>query len=314
MRCVRIAMVSLALAAAQAHAGMFDDEEARKSIAATQARLDGLSKTLDARMTTLEQQSKQLGFDLLRDLEGIKSDIAKIRGQIEVLTYELNEQQKRQRDLYVDLDTRMRKLETTAAAVPAAPAGAPAAAADPTLAAPPNASASVPSAAAAPGGGLGSGPGAVPGGPTVAPAPGTPSSGTVAGPGPAPRTVDAVAEQRAYDAALDQFKRGDYGGAIASFNAFVRTYPRSPLASSAQYWVGNAQYARRDYRGAITTQRQLLQQFPDSTKAPDALLNIASAQSDLNESTAARRTLEDLIARYPQSEAAGKARQRLGQR
>ena len=112
MRAVRIAMVSLALAAAQVHAGIFDDEEARKSIAATQARLDGLSKTLDARMTTLEQQSKQLGFDLLRDLEGIKSDIAKIRGQIEVLTYELNEQQKRQRDLYVDLDTRMRKMET----------------------------------------------------------------------------------------------------------------------------------------------------------------------------------------------------------
>ena len=108
MRAVRIAMVSLALAAAQVHAGIFDDEEARKSIAATQARLDGLSKTLDARMTTLEQQSKQLGFDLLRDLEGIKSDIAKIRGQIEVLTYELNEQQKRQRDLYVDLDSRLR--------------------------------------------------------------------------------------------------------------------------------------------------------------------------------------------------------------
>ena len=123
MRAVRIAMVSLALAAAQAHAGLFDDEEARKSIAAQQARLDGLSKTLDARMTTLEQQSKQLGFDLLRDLEGIKSDIAKIRGQIEVLTYELNEQQKRQRDLYVDLDSRLRKMETAASAG-AAPAPA----------------------------------------------------------------------------------------------------------------------------------------------------------------------------------------------
>src|SRR6187399_1163338 len=132
MRAVRIAMVSLALAATQAHAGMFDDEEARKSIAATQARLDGLSKTLDARMTTLEQQSKQLGFDLLRDLEGIKSDIAKIRGQIEVLTYELNEQQKRQRDLYVDLDSRLRKMETAGAA-----SAAPAAATDPNAPVPP---------------------------------------------------------------------------------------------------------------------------------------------------------------------------------
>ena len=51
--------------------------------------------------------------------------------------------------------------------------------------------------------------------------------------------------------ALDQFKRGDYAGAIAGFNGFLKAYPRSPLASSAQYWVGNAQYARRDYRGSI---------------------------------------------------------------
>jgi len=132
--------------------------------------------------------------------------------------------------------------------------------------------------------------------------------------GAPPRTVDAVAEQRAYDAALDQFKRGDYGGAITSFNAFLKTYPRSPLASSAQYWIGNAQYARRDFRGAIATQRQLLQAYPDSSKAPEALLNIASAQSDLNDNGAARRTLEELIRNYPQSEAATKARQRLGQR
>ena len=33
---------------------------------------------------------------------------------IEVLTHELSEAQKRQRDLYVDLDTRVRKLESGA--------------------------------------------------------------------------------------------------------------------------------------------------------------------------------------------------------
>ncbi|MET0442877.1 MAG: YbgF trimerization domain-containing protein, partial [Casimicrobiaceae bacterium] len=160
---------------------MFDDEEARKSIAATQARLDGLSKTLDARMVTLEQQSKQLGFDLLRDLEGIKSDIAKIRGQIEVLTYELNEQQKRQRDLYVDLDSRLRKMEASATA------SAPPPATDPN----------------------------VPGAANVAAAPPTTP--------PAAIVPVTAAEQRAYDAALDQFKRGDYQGAIGGFQGFVKT-------------------------------------------------------------------------------------------
>jgi peptidoglycan-associated lipoprotein len=95
---------------------------------------------------------------------------------------------------------------------------------------------------------------------------------------------------------------------------FVRTHARSPLAPSAQYWLGNAQFAKRDFRSAITAQRMLIQVYPDSAKVPDALLNISSAQAELNDNAAARRTLEELIAKYPTSEAAGKARQRLGVR
>jgi tol-pal system protein YbgF len=274
----KIALLLLTCAFSYAHAGMFDDEEARKSIAATQARLDGLARTLDARMVTLEQQSKQLGFDLLRDLEGIKSDIAKIRGQIEVLTYELNEQQKRQRDLYVDLDSRLRKMETSAAA------SAPPPPADPNAPPMTNVAAAPPQMASPP-------PPAVP---AVAPV--------------------SAAEQKAYDAALDQFKRGDYNGAIASFQNFVKANPRSLLASSAQYWIGNAQFARKDYRAAVASQRALIQQWPDSPKVPDALLAIASAQSEQGDNASARRTLEELMAKFPQSEAAGKAKQRLGMR
>jgi len=98
---------------------------------------------------------------------------------------------------------------------------------------------------------------------------------------------------------------------VASFQAFARTYPRSPLAPSAVYWTGNAQYAQKDFRAAIATQRQLLAAYPDSQKVPDAMLNIASCQVELGDAAAARRTLEELVAKYPTSEAAGKARQRL---
>ena len=130
-------------------------------------------------------------------------------------------------------------------------------------------------------------------------------------------TLTAGSEVRDGEATTDwpdQFKRGDYAGSITAFNAFLKTFPRSPLASSAQYWIGNAQYARRDYRGSIATQRQLLRDYPDSGKAPDALLNIASAQADMGDNAASRRTLEELIAKYPKTDAATRARQRLGVR
>jgi tol-pal system protein YbgF len=260
------------LAIAPAHAALFDDDEARQRIELLKERVDQLETSLNDRLGAVESTVKGQGLvDLLHDVDDIKADLAKLRGQYEVLTYELDQAQKRQRDLYLDLDGRVRKLEGVAAAAPPAN-GAP-------VDTDSGASGSLP------------------------PAAGTPRAPPVA--------PDIVGEQRAYDAALDQFKSGNYAAAVTSFQAFARAYPRSPLAPSAMYWAGNAQYALRDFRAAIGTQRQLLVAYPDSQKVPDALLNIASCQVELGDAAGARRTLEDLIAKYPTSEAAGKARQRI---
>jgi tol-pal system protein YbgF len=289
--------VAFALCTGLAHAALFPDDEARQRIDATNIRLSQLQRQIEDRLTAMEQQLKGGGIaELANQMQLLQSDIAKLRGQIEVVTYELEQSQKRQRDLYVDLDTRLRKLESAAATAEKAAAANPAN--------PANGEANPPMPA-----GEASAP--PPPAPAAVPAP---PPGPVAALPPARNSQDAVAEQRAYDAALDAFKRGDYAGAITAFTAFVKTYPRSNLASSAQFWLGSAQYARRDYRGSIATQRQLLKDYPDSGKAPDAMLNIASAQADMGDGAAARRTLERLIAQYPKSEAATRAKQRLGVR
>jgi tol-pal system protein YbgF len=299
----RASLVAVALATMSglAHAALFDDEEARRRIADTNIRIGEMQRQIEERLAAIELVTKGGGLlDLAGQLETLKGEIAKLRGQIEVLTYELGEAQKRQRDLYVDLDSRLRRLETaqmgTATQSPA-PAGVPPAVPplDPNA---PRTSGDIPTPP--PGGAPGSA--ATPPGP-MASAP----QGTV-------RSIDPIAEQRAYDAALDLFKRGDYSGAIAAFGSFVRTYPRTPLASSAQYWIGNAHFARRDFRSAITAQRTLIANYPDSSKVPDALLNIASAQSELGDTAGARKTLEELAAKHSQSDAGQKAKQRLSGR
>ena len=222
--------------AAPARGALFDDDEARRRIEDLKNRVDLVERSLAQRLDALEAKSAGLA-DLFRDVEQIKSDIAKLRGQYEVLTYELEQAQKRQRDLYLDLDGRVRKLE--------------------------------------------GGPGA-PGGP---PSPGAPTSGDAGAPAAAaaapPAVADPASEQKSYDAALEAFKSGNFGAAVGSFQAFTRTYPKSPLAPSAMYWAGNAQYAQREFRAAIATQRQLVSGFPGNPKVPDALLNIATSQLSL---------------------------------
>lgn len=275
-------VLAATLVSFSARAALFDDDEARKRIEATNQRLTQLQD----RVTALETQLKSQGLaELFSQVEQLKSDVARLRGQIEVLTYEQEQQQKRQRDLYVDLDSRLRKLE-------GGPGNGPAAAEGGT---PPVAGATA-----------ATGPAAAP----VNPPPANLPAMTSARAG----TLDTAAEQKAYDAALDQFKAGRYGPAIAGFNAFVKSYPKSPLAPSAQYWIGNAQFAQRDFKGAIASQRQLISAYPDSPKVPDAMLNVATAQFELGDAAGSRKTLQELIAKHPQSDAAAKAKARLGAR
>jgi tol-pal system protein YbgF len=89
-----------------ASAGMFDDEEAR-------ARIDAVKRETAARFERMETAQRQQ-IELANQIELVRQDIAKLRGQVEVLTYELESAQKRQKDFYVDLDDRLRKLEVAA--------------------------------------------------------------------------------------------------------------------------------------------------------------------------------------------------------
>jgi tol-pal system protein YbgF len=118
-------------------------------------------------------------------------------------------------------------------------------------------------------------------------------------------------ETRVYESALNQFKLGNYQGAIAGFQTFIQTWPSSANAPSAQYWIGNAYFALRDYKAAIAAQQKLIAAWPDHAKAPDAMLNMASSQIEAGDARSAKRTLESLLARYPKAPAAETAKQRL---
>lgn len=285
-----IAASLASLALASAHAGLFDDDEARAQIVQLRNQVAEQQRVIDQRLGELEAQARNRSIiDLFNQVETLRAEMARLRGQLELLQNEIENSQKRQRDLYVDLDGRMRKLEAAQEAARQAQQAQPAL--QPQPAAP---------ITQAP----------------VVPDPVRSAPPAVAGQSQAPLqvvpVVDPAQEQRAYDQGLDHFRAGRFGEAVTAFQIFIRNYPRSPLASSAQYWIGNSLYAARDFRGAIAAQRQLLSQWPDSNKAPDALLNISTSLSELGDLQGARATLQEVNSKYPTSEAAAKARQRLG--
>lgn len=112
----------LALPVHSASAGLFDDEEARKQVTQLRSEVEALAKRVE---TTSQNQ-----LDFANQIETLRADVARLTGQIEVLMNSLEAAHKRQQDFYVDLDNRLRKIETAAKA-PSADSGSAAPADEP---------------------------------------------------------------------------------------------------------------------------------------------------------------------------------------
>jgi len=73
---------AMLLVAAPARAALFDDDVARQRIELLKGRVDQLESSINERLGALESTLKGQGLvDLLHDVEQIKADVAKLRGQ-----------------------------------------------------------------------------------------------------------------------------------------------------------------------------------------------------------------------------------------
>lgn len=124
----RLAAIVLALAPLGSHAGLFDDKEARAQIATTRQDLQRLqeeNRLLAERLAQVENSVKGLRLtDVINQQEALRAEVAGLRGQFELQTYQIEQLQKRQKDLYTDLDVRLRALEEQKASAATAPAAA----------------------------------------------------------------------------------------------------------------------------------------------------------------------------------------------
>jgi tol-pal system protein YbgF len=147
-------LIAMQLFSMNSHAALFDDTEARKKILevettmnsqnqATQSEIAGLKKNqqaLEQRVLDIEAITKGQGLmDMQNQLEALKQEVARLKGELEVASHNVEATQQRQKDLYGDTDARLRKLEggTTpeaAGQVPAVVVGAPVAATPATVA------------------------------------------------------------------------------------------------------------------------------------------------------------------------------------
>ncbi len=283
--------------------------------------------SLSERIAKLESQGQgQSGgtmVDLLNRVNQLQSEVQSLRGVVESQAFEIEELKKRSRDQYVDLDSRMTRLEGGAAARAAAPASYPGAVTEPTsVPSQPGQLMMEPSAAATPSNPPASADTTMP--PMDSFEPATPSTMPGAAPIDAssapvpPPSMPATSlpsqtgdEQATYDTAFAALREGRYAESARRFSGFLQQFPNGDLADNATYWLGESYYVTQNYRIALDTFKTLLDRFPQSAKAADALLKLGYCHYELQEWSQAEAALNQVVQRYPDTTVARLAQGRL---
>lgn len=276
------------------------------------APADAQRLSLAERVDRLEQQASGQGgsgnpVDLVNQIQALQSQVQSLQGQVEELKHALEQSKQRSKDQYVDLDSRIGRLEGGGAGAkpPAAAMNAPV----PRNDNPPDVDLGAPGAPPprderfAPRPGVGE----LSAEDRAATAPGEPAPADAAPPAPA----DPAAESAAYNDAFAALKEGRYAESAKRFQAFIDQHPNGELTGNAYYWLGESYYVTQNYKIAQESFQTLLQRYPNSQKAPDALLKVGYAQYEQKQWDEAESTLNKVVQTYPDTTVARLAQGRL---
>jgi tol-pal system protein YbgF len=233
---------------------------------------------LNQRIDRLERIIQGQGLvSLLSRVDQLQNEVQRLNGDNEALQHKLEEMQRRQRELYIDLDERI-QAQANIPSTPVTPINS-----------------SQPEATDTPIN-------------TDSQSEEANESDQAIG---EPTPVAVENGEAAYQAALQTLRSGQYEQAVSAFTEFPKTYPQSSYLPNAYYWKGEAQLVLADFDNAVSTFQTVLDNYPESRKVPDAMLKKGFALFSLGKVDESKATLTTVIQQYPTTSAARLAKVKL---
>lgn len=272
---------------------LFEDEGARKKLNDIQDQLNALQSSIEfeinEKFTNFEKSNKvdpKLINKFSERINSLFDDLAKLRGEVEVLTYSLQTSEERQKVLYKELNERLQKIEESALkiennvnSVESPTENKPLTQnnliiqEDEVL-------------------------------PEIAPEP-IPEAADL------PPLVDKNLEYQEFEDAKKLITATKYKEAFDALDKFVVNYPSSELLPEAKYNLGYTQFALRNYKAAINTFNKIVLEYPNNPIAPNSLYQVSNSQIQITRITKAKQTLRSLIKKYPNADIIPSAKKRL---
>ncbi len=272
---------------------LFEDEGARKKLNDIQDQLNALQSSIEfeinEKFTNFEKSNKvdpKLINNFSERINSLFDDLAKLRGEVEVLTYSLQTSEERQKVLYKELNERLQKIEESAINIEnnvnsvEAPK-------ENKLLTQNNLIIQEDDVL-----------------PEIAPEP-IPEAADL------PPLVDKDLEYQEFEDAKKLITATKYKEAFDALDKFVVNYPSSELLPEAKYNLGYTQFALKNYKAAINTFNKIVLEYPDNPIAPNSLYQVSNSQIQITRITKAKQTLRSLIKKYPNADIIPSAKKRL---
>ena len=262
-------------------------------------------------------------------IEDLRREISSLRDQLDIQTFELENLRRRQRELYDDLDARLRQEERVTASMPTPGEGGSA----PSSLVPnePTQSADISKATREPGSGVSETE-------TTDSSSKAPNAATDAVTNTDESSVDSivvgsavqttatsgqalksttvsnavsVSEEETYDAAFDLLKQSLYADAAVAFTQFIQRFPNSELTDDAWYWMGEARFVTREFSQSLGAFQNVINNFMDSPRIPASYLKVGYIQYEYGAYIKARETLNFVLSSFPNHRVVVNAKARL---
>ena len=273
---------------------LFEDEGARKKLNDIQDQLNALQSSIEfeikEKFTNFEKNNKvdpRLINNLSEKINSLFDDLAKLRGEVEVLTYAVQNSEERQKVLYSELNERLQKIEENTQKIESSFKNVEPVQEDVPLTQ--NNLVIQEEEAVLP---------------EIAPEP-------IPGAADLPPLVDKNIEYQEFEDAKKLITATKYKEAFDALDKFIINYPASELLPEAKFNLGYTQFALRNYKAAINTFNKIVLDYPDNPIAPNSLYQVSNSQIQLTRITKAKQTLRTLIKKYPNADIIQSAKKRL---
>ncbi len=126
-----------------------------------------------------------------------------------------------------------------------------------------------------------------------------------------PPLIDEEQAMNMFNDAEGLMRSTKYKEAFELFDRFVTTYPKSQRLVEAKKNIGFIQFALKNYNASLKTYEKLIQNHPDHELMPEILYGKANTEIQLTRITKAKQTLRKIIKEYPNASNIESAKKRL---